>query len=125
MRTSVHRVLVERGLRKRRRHVRDGDSGADLPDNREGSNNCYFYGIGGGVAAGNHAHSSEPYGLPTPLDDDTPNGYCSRNDGFNGLDKSVSCESATDCESAGAPYASVKNLLPLENLQHQRPTRGA
>jgi hypothetical protein len=83
-------------------------TGADLARNREGSNNCYFHGIGGGVAAGNHAHSAEPYGLPTPNDDDTPNGYCSRSDSFNGLDKSVSCESVTDCNAAGAPYATVR-----------------
>ena len=98
-------------------------TGADLARNREGSNNCYFYGIGGGVAAGNHAHSSEPYGLPTPLDDDTPNGYCSRNDSFNGLDKSVSCESSTDCESAGAPYASVKTCSLWKSCS-KAPTKG-
>jgi hypothetical protein len=85
------------------------DSGADLPRNREGSNNCYFYGIGG-LAGGNQAKSAEPYGLPTPLDDDAPNGYCSRSDGFlTGLDKSVSCESATDCNAAGPPYATVRS----------------
>ena len=83
-------------------------SGADLARNREGQNNCYFYGIGG-LAGGNQAHSVEPYGLPTPADDDAANGYCERSDGLlAGLDKSVSCESSVDCDAAGPPYASVK-----------------
>ena len=83
-------------------------AGAALAANREGSNNCYFYGIGNPVSP-NQAKSQEPYGLPTPPDDDAANGYCSRSDGFlTGLDKSASCESANDCESAGPPYASIR-----------------
>jgi hypothetical protein len=92
----------------------DGDCGANGPclhptgNNREGVNNCEFEGRDGPGGA-NGARSQEPYGLAAPPDDDLANGYCSRNDSLNGVDKSVSCSSNRDCNGIGAPYATERH----------------
>jgi hypothetical protein len=96
----------------------DGDCGANGPclhptgNNREGVNNCEFEGQDGGGGA-HGSRSKEPYGLATPPDDDLANGYCGRNDGLNGSDKSAACSTPLDCNAAGAPYGTIRSCSGL------------
>jgi len=70
-------------------------------NNRDAKNSCFFEGKNGVTL---QAKAQEPYGLPTPADDDVANGYCNRSDSLNGIDKGQNCISNQECINVGAPY---------------------
>ena len=81
--------------------------------NRSGQDNCFFKGVRIPSAGNELVAAIEPYGLATPNDDDLANGYCSRSDSLNGIDKAVSCSSSKHCEAQGGPYQSLRSCSLL------------
>jgi hypothetical protein len=78
-----------------------------LGNNREARNSCYFEGRSAGPPP--VVLAQEPYGLPTPEDDDVANGYCLRDDSLSGIDKSITCNPTAvlpnaRCKQAGGHY---------------------